>query len=354
MPAKPVPEKILRQTISTYAEIGQIRPAARKLKVPDTTFIHRLKLAIKQFGHEYGIGEILTPSKEFTVQQPPDEDLPLEALLARRKREFERKAAHEEARKLIPVRVHLDGPVGILHMGDPHVDDDGTDIGALERHRELCIKTEGLFAANVGDTTNNWVGRLARLYGDQATTARQAWQLAEWLISGVPWLYIISGNHDAWSGAADPLKWIARQAQGLYQSSEVRLSLEFPNSRSVRINARHDFSGHSQFNPAHGPMKATIHGVRDHIAISGHRHKSGYAVLKDPTDGIVTHAIQVSSYKIYDRYARDKGFRDQHLSPCVVTVIDPDLPDTHPDLIHVFWDPEVGVEYLKWRRRRKK
>lgn len=356
MPNPGVPDKVLKKTLKDYMAHGCARTAARKTGIAESTFVHRLRLATARFGEEFGVEPIpVSPSKqkEFSVQHPPDEDIPLPELIARRKREFAQKAAHEEARKLIPVDVHIDGPFAILHMGDPHVDDDGTDIEALERHKKLCTDVEGLFAANVGDTTNNWVGRLARLYGDQRTSARDAWKLAEWLISGTPWLYIIAGNHDLFSGAADPIKWIARQAESLYQSSEARLCLRLPGGREVRINARHDFSGHSQFNPVHGPAKASIFGVRDHIAIAGHRHKSGYTILKDPTHGIATHAIQVSSYKIFDRYARDKGFRDQHLSPCVVTVINPRLPDDSPDLIHVFWTPEVAVDYLKFLRRKK-
>lgn len=237
-------------------------------------------------------------------------------------------------------RVHITG----------NCDDDGTDIEALESHTALVNKTEGMFAANVGDTTNNWVGRLAKLYAEQSTSAAQAWKLAEWFVTRCDWLYMLAGNHDAWSGAGDPLKWITRQTQALYQSSEARLGLRFGNGRVVRVNARHDFAGHSQYNPAHGPTKAVLFGVRDHIAISGHRHKSGYGIIKDPDSGIACHAIQVASYKIYDRYARDKGFRDQSLSPCVVTVIDPALPDSHPDMVKVFWSPEEGADFLRWKR----
>ena len=33
-----------------------------------------------------------------------------------------------------------------------------------------------------------------------------------------------------------------------------------------------------------------------------------------------------------------------------MTVIDPNLPDTHPDVVKVFWDIEEGVEFLNWKR----
>lgn len=278
--------------------------------------------------------------------QPTAQEL-IEAL----KTNYARKVAYEQARKLISVPVPISGPVGILHFGDPHVDDDGTDWGALERDIRLVQSTPGLYAANIGDTTNNWVGRLGHLYGQQSTTAKQAWILAEWFIKQLQgrWLYLIGGNHDAWSGDGDPLHWITGQIGALYEATEARIGLAFPNGRSVVINARHDFAGGSMWNPTHGPMKAAQLGVRDDIVICGHKHKSGYSPLKDPETGKVMHCLQVASYRRYDRYAREKGFRDQSLSPCVVTVIDPDASDP-VNMIQCFWDAQRGAEYLTFLR----
>jgi hypothetical protein len=66
------------------------------------------------------------------------------------------------------------------------------------------------------------------------------------------------------------------------------------------------------------------------------------------------HTIKVASYKVYDRYARDKGFRDNALSPCAVTVINPRLAPTHPDMVKVFWEPEEGANYLTYLRQKVK
>jgi hypothetical protein len=289
---------------------------------------------------------------EFTVADLPDDDIDVDELVEHRIRQFEKKVAHADATRAIPVKIRLAGPIGILHFGDPHVDDDGTDLALLRTHSDLT-KVEGVFGANVGDTTNNWVGRLAKLYAEQSTSASQAWKLAEWFIGRTRWLYMIGGNHDGWSGAGDPIKWIARQSKALYQPSSARMQLEFPGGRTVIVNARHDFAGHSQYNPSHGPMKALMFGVRDHINVAGHRHISGYGVLKDPDTGRVCHAVQVASYKILDRYALEKGFRDQRISAAAFTVIDPALPDTHPDMVKLFWCPEEGVEFLTWLRKRR-
>jgi hypothetical protein len=335
---------------------GQRAAAARLLKIAVRSLQFRLDnlraRGVSIPSSSYRGKSVVQARSEFEFTPIPDDDVPIEELVALRKRKFMHKREHEEASKLIPIRIKIPGPIGILHFGDPHVDDDGTDIEALERHTALVNATEGMFAANVGDTTNNWCGRLARLYADQATSASQAWRLAEWFIGRCAWLYMIGGNHDLWSGSGDPLKWIARQQNALYKSSEARIALRFPNGAEVRINARHDHAGSSIWNPAHGPMKAAIMGTRDHVYVAGHKHESAYSILKDPASGIAMHAVKVASYKVYDRYAKDKGFRDNALSPCVVTTINPALPANHPDLVKVWWEPEEGADYLTHLRRR--
>ena len=288
------------------------------------------------------------------VSQVPEEsgDIDLDELRARRKAEFARVQAADEAGRLIPVKVNVPGPIAIWHCGDPHLDDPGTDLATLERHCEIVARTPGMFAGSVGDVTNNWIGRLARLHAEQSTTAREAWALAEWFVGAVPWLYMVAGNHDAWSGAGDPLRWITRQAGALYRETNARLELRGTGwSEAVRVNVRHDFAGHSQWNPAHGVGKAAQLGVRDHILVCGHKHVSGYMPIKDPETGLITHAVQVASYKRFDRYAREKGFRDQAISPCAVTVIDPQASPA--SRVQVFWEPEPASEYLVWLRRRR-
>lgn len=347
MPPPPPPQQKLADTAQRYhtlkGEGMNDLEIARAIGMPRET----LRRWVRKYAPESG----WKPAQALSYTPVPDVD-DIEDLLSSRKRAFERRRANEEASKLIQVKVKINGPIGILHFGDPHVDDDGTDIAALERHTELCRTTEGLFAANLGDTTNNWVGRLARLYAEQGTTAKQAWMLAEWFVRRCHWLYMIGGNHDTWSGAGDPLKWISRQHTEINAASEARVGLSFPNGAQVIINARHDFAGNSQWNPAHGAMKAIQIGLRDHLTIHGHKHVSGYGLIKDPASGRICHAIPVASYKIFDRYAKERGFRDQSISPCVLTVIDPAIPETSGDMIKTFFDPEEGVDYLNFKRER--
>ena len=291
--------------------------------------------------------------KGFTVPELPSAAPTAEELLEQRAKAFQRKSRAAEARKLIPIQIHTDGPIGIAHFGDPHVDDDGTDIDTLRRHVDIINRTPGLFAANCGDYRNNWVGRLARLFAEQSTSSRDALVLAEWLLKACPWIFLVGGNHDAWSGTDDPVAWIAEQTNALHEPFACRVELNFPNGRKIRINARHDFKGHSEWNTAHGVAKAARIGWRDHILTCGHTHVSGYQVLKDPSNGLISHAIRIASYKVFDRYAIEKGLPDQNIFVCPVTIIDPSKADDDVRCITTLYEPELAADFLTFLRSKK-
>lgn len=293
------------------------------------------------------------PVKPFEIDELPDAAPSASELLVRRKHDFARKSKAKLARKLIGVNVNITGPIGIAHFGDPHVDDDGTDLSMLERHVNIVNATEGMFAGNVGDYSNNWVGRIAHLYGQQSTSAQEAWVLVEWLIRACDWLYLLGGNHDAWSGEGDPVKWIARQQGSLLQPNGARLGLRFPNGRVCRINARHNWPGHSMWNSSHGVARAAQMGHADHVLTCGHTHVSGYQVIKQPVDGLISHCLQVASYKIFDRYAEEKALKDQAIFNCPVTIIQPQYADDDPRYVTFIPDPETGADFLTFLRRRK-
>lgn len=340
MPANPVSPEQLQEALNLVQQHGTITKAAAASGIPRTTLSSRYHLAKSE-------GD----SARAEVPDLPSGELTIDELLALRKREFSRKRDYWEARKCIPIKVKIQGPFGIHFFGDPHLDDPGNDITQLEADVKLIKRTEAMLAANVGDTTNNWVGRLAVKYADQQATKYQGWQLTEWFISELKgvWLYLVAGNHDLWSGSSDPLQWIAGTAKTLYQPSQVRCELKATGD-SIFVNNRHDFHGSSQFNPAHGPQKAAIFGYRDHLNVCGHLHKSGYGVWKDMATGRVCHNLQVASYKVYDDFARDKGFADLHISPSATVVIEPKAPEARK--IHVFWELQEAVDFLKFKRRK--
>lgn len=299
-----------------------------------------------------GDGVVLEVAGIASVPPLPDEDLPVDVLVERRKQQFAQRRKAWSARKLVPIQIKDDGPIGIAHIGDPHVDDNGTDIFALENDARIIRETPGMLAANVGDTNNNWAGRLGHLYSQESVSAREAWKLTEWYLGLMPWLFIIMGNHDLWSGPGNPINWICSYGGRWNEPSAVRMELQFPNGCGVRVNARHDFKGYSMWNPAHGAMKAAQMGFRDHIMTCGHKHTTGYGVVKDPASGVVSHCMQVAGYKTLDAYSRDGGFLDGNISPCALTVIDPHA-ENERGRVTVFFDLEAGADFLTYLRKRR-
>lgn len=275
----------------------------------------------------------------------------LDELKDRRRKEFVRIDKAEDARRVIPIDITLDGPICICHMGDPHVDDPGSDFPSLERDVEIINATEGMWAATVGDLHNNWCHRLAHLHAEQETTSDEAWVLVEWLVRSTDWIYMVGGNHDAFSGNGDPLRWIQRLAHiGAAEYHGARMALQFPNGKEVRVNCRHDFSGTSQWNLAHSPMKAFTMGFKDHILTCGHRHGDAYGMCVDPESGLIGHALRTSGYKVHDSFAKRKGFVSHRIAPSVCTVIDPRYDDDDPRLVTVFWNTRQAADYLTWQR----
>jgi transposase-like protein len=126
--------------------------------------------------------------EEFTFEDIPTGNEPIGDLIENRIKKYALKRNARNAENLINVKINVDGPVGIAHFGDPHIDDDGTNIAELLMHADLIQKTEGMFGGNIGDNQNNWIGRLARLYGEQSTSAKESWRLTEHFISKVDWL----------------------------------------------------------------------------------------------------------------------------------------------------------------------
>ena len=250
---------------------------------------------------------------------------------------------------LAPGRHYVNSPIRI---GAHFEDDDGTDIAMIESHIDLINNTPNCYAVNIGDVRNNWVGRLMALYAHQSITESEAWELAKWFFNSVPHLLHIGGNHCTWSGGRDLLPLLAKNAGQLYVDHGARLGLTFANKRRVSINARHKFPGNSMYNVAHGANRASREaGILDNIVVAGHIHCSGYNILKNPVTKLVSHCIQVASYKMFDRYAEGLGMMDRNISPSVLIVINPEAKES--GLVTVYHDVEEGAAFLKFKNAKK-
>lgn len=293
-----------------------------------------------------------TPLGELTVNGPTvPSDESLDDLVARKKKAMQRAKVHDEWAKLIPVDVASDRPIGLTLVGDPHVDDDHCDIEALERDLTTVGRTKGMFAGHVGDLTNNWVGRLARLYANQSTTFGDGIRLTEWMLNLCPNLFVVAGNHDCWGKGMDLLRWVVKHgSNGPLQAHGARLELRWPDGKTMRLHARHDFPGKSQFSDTHGMKRELLWGHRDDILVAGHTHVDE-ARVEPSVDGGVHWLFRVSGYKVIDDFAKERNFRPKRLAPSVTVVLDPWQP-VPAERIKPFWDVQTAADYLTWARKR--
>lgn len=342
--------------VNRLIEEGERYPvatAAKQLKVDQRQIRHRCERGAELYGLKCHLIERKKGKKIPEVApdlELPESELNYEDIVERKTKKLAKTREYEDIRKCIPVKLPYKGNcIGILVFGDLHLDDDGCDIPLAREHAALVRENEGVYAISIGDHLNNWIGALARKYASQSTTLAEAHVLADGFIKELAghWLCLIGGNHDEWGSLKFFLDKIAREAKTRYIDAAAGLGIKLPNGNEVRLRLAHQLPGNSIYNAAHGATRDIIFRYRWEITLCGHTHKSGEITIKQEDTEVISHGIQVSSYQMYNHYAREKQMKDSHLSPCAFLVINGTLPNTHPDMVKNYWDPLEGVEVLK-------
>jgi hypothetical protein len=341
-----------------YEVVGGGKPSARseaakRIGITPQTLRHRLTVIESLYRLKPDLSTYRARAPFTFDDLPHDGEPTAEEMIARLTTRHEQRRAHHEASRLRQVAVNIGGPIAVAFFGDPHVDDPGCAWGDLERDVRTCRDTPGMLAVDVGDNSNNWVGRLMRLYADQEVTPKQSLKLIEWLMTALPWLLWEDGNHDTWNTEkGDPTEVMHRllRRAGLMNTGGTRLQLNLPAGASFTMHVRHDFPGGSQFNPAHALVRETLFGFRDHLLACGHRHTSGYIPVWHNDPMRLCHGMRLGTYKDFDKYAREKGFQEGNWARSMAAVVDPDLASDPVRFIKVFFSLGEAAEYLTWRR----
>ena len=164
----------------------------------------------------------------------------------------------------------------------------------------------------------------------------------------------IAGNHDMWiDRGGDPIKWMQKARNQVHADWSVNFKMVMPNGRELKISASHSFPGHSQFNPLHSNLKASLMGVQADIYCSGHKHNWALMQMPITSQNRVVNLIRARGYKQYDDYAQKLGYEPDmtDLGESIGIVVDPKAQKHN--WIKCFADIEDGAEYLDFLRNRK-
>lgn len=322
------------QLIRTH---GSIQAASRATGIPRQTLANRV--------HKRA-AEVEYP--DLGSKEPSAEEL-VEAAKA----DFTRNRAYDQARMWFTIKVKTDQPIAVAFVGDPHVDSPGCDWVTLDRDLRLIASTDGMYGVNAGDLTDNWVGRLSRLYADSNTSKSRAAILAEKVLTGygVLWLAHILGNHDLWS--AEQCMLIKRMAgiEVPVLDWQARFQIQFTNKRVCRVWVAHSFPGSSIWNLLHGNQRAALMRDEAHLYISAHKHDTALAQGEDASTGRIYWLGMARGYKAIDSYAAKLGYDSKKSGASIVAVIDPSQPEG-PRFAHLFSDIEEAADFLTWKRSR--
>ena len=288
----------------------------------------------------------LAKEQAITLPKLSSHELPIETVIRRladESRRADRKAADARWHR---VHVHDTKPIGILWFGDPHLGTH-TNWDRLERDVALCVSTPGLYGANIGDTTNNWVGRLTRLYADEDISRATERRLAKWFLAecGITWLTWLMGNHDEWEHGAEILRLMDIHNRVPMHDWEAKFEIVFAGRHKVRVHAAHDFPGHSMWNPTHAPARAPrMLGSDADLYVCGHRHDWGIQQFEIRERERCPVSIRVRGYKKHDPYARRHGFQQADHGAGILTIIDPTA--SGPGRVLPFVDVDQGAKVL--------
>ena len=246
------------------------------------------------------------------------------------------------------------GPVGVAFVADQHFGSSGSNAKLAMEHARLIADTPGLYAFIVGDLVDSFVlNKYLKIRHNAPLGIIEEWALVKLYLETIApkLLGILDGNHDHWMEILTGLPVLADivervKSNVLYDAHEIVARVVVGGLEDWIFKLRHGWAGHSQYNPFHGIMKATMFDRPFHVGVGAHDHKGAMAatfrVSFDAINVETAVAIKCGTYKRFDRYQREQGFplTTPKIAPVVVL-------QTEPRNLMVFDEIEVAANYLK-------
>ena len=338
--------EILRETVAAAKEYGSIAEAADALGGNRSTFDARYRRALIALKDEKADNAV--DEKDLELPVFPDDDIPVEQILDTMEKRYQKRQTANRARKWFEIKINTASPVCINFVGDPHVDSNGCNIPLLRRDVGLMASANN-FCVNLGDTTDgDWPGRLMKLHAQSDQSITTARRLADWFLnqSGLKFLAILIGNHDAWGEGAEILRRMNIKQIPMLDWT-ARFKVRFSNDRELKIIASHDFPGHSWINPLHSNQRREMVEEAD-IYASGHKHQWGIVQGENGYRETCYSLIRARGYKYLDQHAETIGVGIQQLGATISAIIDPTARN-EAQFVQCFPDVGEASEFLKWK-----
>lgn len=300
--------------------------------------------------------EILDSRKgEFEFPDFEDKDVEVDKILDYMSGHFKALHHRKTSWKWFPIKMNIDGPIGLSFIGDPHLGDNGCNVPLVRDHVDILSNTEALYAINIGDTANNWLSgsRLEKLYAKQDSSRETERKLADWFLNdaGINWLVWLMGNHDMWGEFSEILRGYNIKKIPM-EDWQAQFKLVFPNGKECKIWAAHDFKGHSMWNSLHGPQKAAHLKAQAHIYAAGHTHNWAMHQEESASRDFTYWLIRSRGYKFVDEYADLLGHFPQQEGASITAIIDPEAKSM-AGFVQCYADMEHASDYLSWLRARR-
>jgi hypothetical protein len=326
-----------------------LTPTGQELGINTETVRHRLEYAEKRYG--------ITPENVGLEPQivVDERDCPIEIL----ERIQQQNETYITKRRLKPaVFMVPKQPFAVAIIGDPHLSSAGCNIKALREDLDL-LQATNTRAINVGDLLDNFwaTSKLAEKEADNHVTRKESLRLAEWFVcdSGVKFDGHILGNHDMWLGPAGVNlmdAWAARAKSRVFDWN-ARFIYKWDDGQHT-LAVSHDFKGHSQYNPTHGPAKMALWDGTADTYVAGHRHNHADAKIPNGWRGRTYQLVRVRGYKDRDTFSEGRpqyAPLDMMEGRSALIVINP-LSRTEDGKQRVFMDFDEGIEHLQMLKRR--
>lgn len=272
----------------------------------------------------------------------PEDDIPIEDIIGNMSTRFTKRLQHQKAKESREFHVPGTGPYAVVWFGDPHLDDDGCNWPKLQADIDEIKKRQNVYGASIGDVTNNWVGRLTRLYANQETSSKTAYKLAKWFMldAGIPWLIWILGNHDTWNDG----ELVLREMSGnkIVMEDWMQMITMVRDGKRFTTMAAHNFKGHSEINTSHGARKYALRSKPADLYVQGHLHHYEMLHGTNPEKEHMFWIARMAGYKTLDSYSRNLGHGAQTEGESIVAIFHTD-PATPSERVQCYGNVEYGL-----------